>query len=41
MTLSVAGAGTSPASAVLHATLPFVVLDLVAVMFFLRRDISS
>ena len=33
--------GVTPAGAVAHATVPFIVLDAVALLLFLRRDITS
>jgi hypothetical protein len=41
MTLGVIGANTSLLSAVLYAVMPFAVLDVITLAFFLRRDISS
>ena len=40
-THGVIGYHTSPAAAVLHATVPFVLLDVVALALFARRDINS
>jgi hypothetical protein len=40
-TLGVIGYNTSPAAAVLHATVPFILLDVVALVLFARRDINS
>lgn len=41
ITLGHLAAGTTPASALTHATIPFLVLDAVALILFLRRDITS
>ena len=41
ITLGVIGYNTSPAAAVLHATVPFILLDVVALALFTRRDINS
>jgi hypothetical protein len=40
-TLGGVGHGSTWASAAVHATLPFIVLDLIALVFFLRRDVNS
>jgi hypothetical protein len=41
MTLGSVGVGSSPLSAVLHAVVPFVLLDALALAVFLRRDVNS
>ena len=40
-TLGGVASGSTPWSAALHATLPFIVLDLIALAFFLRHDVNS
>jgi ABC-type transport system involved in multi-copper enzyme maturation permease subunit len=40
-TLGAVAKGSTPLGAVVHATVPFIVLDAVALAFFLRRDVNS